>query len=70
MGLVGSASLVLAGLVLIFWVDGSVRGVEASTIGGVMLLLGLLAALVVVAPRGRRREAAPRDEEDSVALRR
>lgn len=69
MRLIGSASLVLAGLILILWVNGSVRGVEANTIGAVMLLLGLVSALVTVALRAGRDEVAPRPDEDKLAPR-
>lgn len=68
MRLVTSASLVLGGLILIVWIEGSVRGVEANTIGGVMVLLGLVSALVLVALRANRKEAAPGEQEDSVVL--
>jgi hypothetical protein len=64
MRLIGSASLALAGLILILWVNGSVRGVEANTIGGAMLLLGLVSAVVIVALRAGRDKGAPRPEED------
>jgi hypothetical protein len=64
MRLIASALLVLAGLILILWVNGSVRGVEANTIGGAMLLLGLVSALVTVAFRAGRDKGAPRPEED------
>jgi hypothetical protein len=63
MRLIGSASLALAGLILILWVNGSVRGVEANTIGGAMLLLGLVSAVVIVALRAGRDKGAPRPEE-------
>jgi hypothetical protein len=64
MRLIGSASLALAGLILILWVNGSVRGVEANTIGGAMLLLGLVSAVVIVAFHAGRDKGAPRPEED------
>jgi hypothetical protein len=64
MRLIASASLVLAGLILILWVNGSVQGVEANTIGGAMLLLGLVSALVAVAFRAGRDKGAPRPEEE------
>jgi hypothetical protein len=64
MRLIGSASLVLAGLSLLLWVNGSVRGVEANTIGGAMLLLGLVSALFIVALDALRNEGAPRHDDD------
>jgi hypothetical protein len=69
MRLVGSACLIVAGLILILWVNGSVRGVEANTIGGALLLLGFVTALVTVALGARRaQEAPPRDEREPIAL--
>jgi hypothetical protein len=55
MRLLGSAALVVAGLIVVFWVNGSVRGVEANTIGGVLVLIGLLSALVILVRLGRRK---------------
>lgn len=64
MRFVASVSLVLAGLILILWVSGSISGVEANTIGGVLLLLGFVSALVLVALHASRDEGGPggRDE--------
>jgi hypothetical protein len=67
MRLLGSASLVLVGLIVILWVDGSIRGLEANTIGGVLLLLGFVSALLFAL--GAAREArAPRGDNDSFAV--
>jgi hypothetical protein len=49
-----SAVLVAAGAIMIAAVDGSVRGVEANTIGAVLVLLGLVTALVMLVVRASR----------------
>ena len=69
MRLIVSALLVVAGLIVILWVNGSAWGVEANTIGGTVVLLGLVSALVAMALRARRDQASGRSEDDEpVAL--
>lgn len=65
MHLLLSALLVGAGAVLVAAANGSVRGIEANTIGAVMILLGLLYALIVsVISLTRADLAAPAVEDD------
>jgi hypothetical protein len=64
MHLLLSALLVGAGAVLVAAADESVRGIEANTIGGVVILLGLLYALVALVVSGTRAHFAARAVED------
>ncbi|HYZ91455.1 MAG TPA: hypothetical protein VFA34_03565 [Actinomycetota bacterium] len=59
-----SAVVVVAGAILIAAVDESVRGIEASTIGGILVLLGLVYALGAFLLRQRRHEFDTRRPED------
>jgi hypothetical protein len=45
---------VAAGVILIWGASGSVREIEVDTIGGVLLLVGLIAALISLVVRTRR----------------
>ena len=69
MRFVASSVLVLAGLILILWVEGSIRGVSVDTVGGVMVLLGLVSAIVILA-FGAGRELARGREDGAIGLRR
>ncbi|HEX7255041.1 MAG TPA: hypothetical protein VF236_03865 [Gaiellaceae bacterium] len=67
MRLLGSAALVVAGAILILFVSGSVRGIDANTIGAILLLVGFVSALAVVALRTAREEGARRADDDQPA---
>jgi hypothetical protein len=54
MPLFASGVLVAGGAILILAVNGSVRGIEANTIGAVLVLLGLVSALVILLFRANR----------------
>jgi uncharacterized membrane protein len=64
MHLLLSALLVGAGAVLVAAVNESVRGIEANTIGAVMILLGLSYALVALVISRTRADFAARPVED------
>lgn len=69
-----SAVLVATGGIMIAAVDGSVRGVEANTIGAALVLLGLVSALVMLMLRESRggftRSDAHEDDHPTVLPRR
>jgi hypothetical protein len=65
--LLGIAVLLLGGALLIFVVDGSLRGIGANTIGAVLVLLALVSALVIAMLRATRAETGPRGEGDQPA---
>ena len=70
MQLAASAAFVVSGLILILWVEGSIYGVSVDTIGGVMVLVGLVNAIVVLAVGAGRDLAAGRRDDDPIVLRR
>jgi hypothetical protein len=67
MRLLGIAVLLLAGALLIFVVDGSLRGNGANTIGSVLVLLALVSALVIAMLRAMRAETGSHGEGDQTA---
>jgi hypothetical protein len=64
MQFLASALVVLAGGTLIFLVDGSVRGIDVDTIGGVLVLVGFVSALLLVLLAATRDERIVRRPED------
>jgi ABC-type uncharacterized transport system permease subunit len=67
---VGSIVLVAAGAVLIWGVNASVGGVDVTTIGGGLILIGLIVALVALMVWARRDSFAGQRRGDHTALRR
>ena len=67
MRLLGIAVLLLGGALLIFVVDGSLRGIGANTIGSVLVLVAFVSALVLAMLRATRAETGSRGEGDQTA---
>jgi hypothetical protein len=69
MGLILSAAVVAAGVILITAVEGSLGGVAANTIGAVLVLFGLLSALIILVVGAMMRESTAippaRDEDEA-----
>jgi hypothetical protein len=49
-----SVVLVAVGVVLIWGINGSVRGIEVNTIGGILVLAGLIGALLSLVRSARK----------------
>lgn len=65
-----STVLVAAGVILIWGVDGSVRSINVNTIGGIVLLAGLVGALVTLVVRTKRDGSSLSSDDESRAFRR
>ena len=68
MSLVGSAVVVGTGMILIWAVTGSVAGIGVNTIGGLLVLAGLVTALIWLAAWARREGAATRAVDDDARV--
>jgi hypothetical protein len=65
-----SVVLVAVGVVLIWGIDGSVRNLEANTIGGIVVLVGLVGALVSMVLWAKREGSSVPVEDDAPFYRR
>jgi hypothetical protein len=63
-----SAVLVGAGAVLIAVVDGSLRGIEATTFGAVLVLLGLVYALAAILVAQMRNGFTTAEDDEPVVF--
>lgn len=65
-----SVVLVAVGVVLIWGIDGSVRNLDVNTIGGIVVLAGLVGALVSMVVWAKREGSSVSVEDDAPLYRR
>jgi len=68
MGLFGSVALIALGAILLWGVNATVAGVDANTIGAILMMVGGIGGLLSLVLRSRSRRFNGRDDSDEERL--